>query len=138
VRLIPREGGRARDVTRDRAFERDPAWSPDGRYLLFSSDRTGIFNVYAFRVEDRTLWRVTNVVLGAFEPEVSPDGTQLALVTYGALGYDLSRMPFDAARFVPVSEVPVEALQRPPPAPLPPEEIYPVRPYGPLQTLRPP
>jgi WD40-like Beta Propeller Repeat/Omp85 superfamily domain len=137
VGLVSREGGPPRDVTHDRAFERDPAWSPDGRYLLFSSDRTGVFDVYAFRLEDRTLWQVTNVVFGAFEPEVSPDGAQLALVTYGPDGYDLSRMPFDPARFVAVGGAPAEAAQRPQPAPLPPEEVYPIRPYDPLPTLRP-
>ena len=137
VRLIARQGGQVRDVTRDRAFERDPAWSPDGKYLLFSSDRTGVFDVYAYRLEDRTLWRVTNVVFGAFEPEVSPDGGQLALVTYGPDGYDLSRMPYDPASFVAVDAAPPEAAHRPQPPPLPPQEVYPVRPYDPLPTLRP-
>ena len=136
VRLVARQGGALRDVTRDRAFERDPAWSPDGKYLLFSSDRTGVFNIHAFRLEDATLWRVTNVVLGAFEPEVSPDGAQLALVTYGPDGYDLSRMPFDPPSFVAVEGAP-QAARRPQPPPLPPEEIFPVRPYDPLPTLRP-
>ena len=137
VRLIAREGGGPSDVTSDRAFDRDPAWSPDGRYLLFSSDRSGVFDVYAFRLDDRTLWRATNVVLGAFEPEVSPDGAQLAMVTYGPRGYDLARMPFDPAAFVPAERAPAEAVERPQPSPLPPEEIYPVRPYDPLPTLRP-
>jgi len=135
VRVIDRDGGAIRDVTRDRAFDRDPSWSPDGRYLLFSSDRSGVFDVYAFRLEDGTLWRATNVVLGAFEPEVSPDGQQLALVTYGPGGYDVSRMPFDPATFVRVDAA--EAPARPPPAPIPPEEIYPVRRYDALPTLRP-
>jgi len=76
-------------------------------------------------------------VLGAFEPEVSPDGSQLALVTYGPGGYDLSRMPFDPASFVRVDGASAGAVPRPPPSPLPPEEIYPARPYDPLPTLRP-
>jgi Tol biopolymer transport system component len=136
LRIVPRTGGVPLDVTRDRAFDRDPAWSPDGRYLLFSSDRTGVFDIYAFRLDDGSLWRATNVVLGAFEPDVSPDGTQLALVTYSARGYDVARMPFDPARLVPVTSSEV-LPPRPPPAPLPPEEIYPVRPYRSWPTLRP-
>ena len=136
VRIVPRAGGEPVDVTRGRAFDRDPSWSPDGRWLLFSSDRTGVFDIYAFRLEDGTLWRATNVVLGAFEPEVSPDGTQLAVVTYSARGYDIARMPYDPHRFVRVAnDSPV--VPRPPVAALPPEEIYPVRRYDPLPTLRP-
>jgi len=137
VRVVARDGAALADATADRAFDRDPAWSPDGRYLMFSSDRTGIFDIYALRLSDRTLWQVTNVVLGAFEPEVSPDGAQLAFVTYGPDGYDLARIPFDPATFVPASRAASAAVPRPPPSRLPPEEIYPVRPYDPLPTLRP-
>ena len=86
MRIVARHGAALTDATADRAFDRDPAWSPDGKYLMFSSDRSGIFDIYALRLADRTLWQVTNVVLGAFEPEVSPDGTQLAFVTYGPGG----------------------------------------------------
>jgi WD40-like Beta Propeller Repeat/Omp85 superfamily domain len=137
VRIVSRAGGVPDDVTHGRALDRDPAWSPDGKYLLFSSDRSGVFDVYAFRLADRTLWRATNVVLGAFEPEVSPDGTQLVLVTYSARGYDVARTPFDPGRFVAVSADAPAVPARPPPAPLPPEDVYPVRPYNPLPTLRP-
>ena len=57
VRIVPRAGGVPLDVTRGRAFDRDPAWSPDGRYLLFSSDRSGVFDIYALRLDDGTLIR---------------------------------------------------------------------------------
>ena len=33
-------------ITHDRAVDVQPCWSADGRKLYFSSDRTGIFNVY--------------------------------------------------------------------------------------------
>ncbi|HWE26303.1 MAG TPA: BamA/TamA family outer membrane protein [Myxococcales bacterium] len=137
VRIVARSGGTPLDVTHDRAFDRDPTWSPDGRYLLFSSDRSGVFDIYAFRLDDQTLWRATNVVLGAFEPDVSPDGSQLALVTYSARGYDIARMPFDPAQLVAVDPGTPPSPSRPPPAALPPEEIYPVRPYNPFPTLLP-
>jgi Tol biopolymer transport system component len=136
VRIVPRAGGQPVDVTHGRAFDRDPSWSSDGRWLLFSSDRTGIFDIYAFRLEDRTLWRATNVVLGAFEPEVSPDGTQLALVTYSERGYDIARIAFEPERFVRVADD-APLIPRREPAPLPPDEIHPVRRYDPLPTLRP-
>jgi hypothetical protein len=46
-------------------------------------------------------------------------------------------MPFDPATFVRADALAAESPPRPLPAPLPPEEIYPVRPYDPLPTLRP-
>jgi Tol biopolymer transport system component len=134
VRIVSRDGKTLTDVTHDRALDRDPAWTPDGKWLLFASDRTGIYNVYAWRPGE--LRQVTNVVFGAFEPQPSPDGTQLALVTYSARGYDLGRMPLDESSWSAVTAPPV-AEQRPPPTPLPADEIYPARPYQAWPTLRP-
>ncbi len=134
LRIASRDGKEITDVTRDRALERDPAWTPDGKWLLFASDRTGIYDIYAWRPGE--LRQVTNVVYGAFEPQPSPDGTQLALVTYSARGYDLGRMPLDPSSWKAVSAPPI-AEERPPPTALPDEEVYPVRPYSPWKTLRP-
>ena len=135
LRLVGRDGVLT-DLTHDRAFHRDPAWSPDGRYLLFSSDRTGVYDLYAIRLDDGVLLRVTSVVLGAFEPAVSPDLTQIALVSYSSRGYDLARMPYAPWSWKEVEAPPISDA-RPPVTALPPEELYPVRDYNPLPTLRP-
>ena len=39
--LLPFEGGRARRITLGTAWDQDPRWSPDGRSLLYVSDRGG-------------------------------------------------------------------------------------------------
>jgi Tol biopolymer transport system component len=134
LRIVDRRSLDVSEVTHDRALERDPAWTADGQWLLFSSDRTGIYNVYAWRPGE--LRQVTNVVLGAFEPAPSPDGTELALVTYSARGYDVGRLRLDATSWRPVTGPPL-AQQRPQATPLQPEEVYPARPYSPWETLRP-
>jgi WD40-like Beta Propeller Repeat/Omp85 superfamily domain len=134
LELIGRDGEALEHATRGRAIARDPSFSPDGRYLLFASDRTGIYDVYALRLEDRALFRVTRMVTGAFEPEVSPDRSQLAFVTYSARGYDLARIPYAPAGW---SRVVEEPPSHAPLAPEPPAELYPVRAYDPLPTLRP-
>ena len=139
LRILPRDGGPIADVTHDRAIDRDPAWTADGQYLLFSSDRSGVYNIYAWRLSDGALLQVTNVVNGAFDPAPSPDGTQLALVTYSSRGYDLGRMallPESWKRLDEATEAPVADL-RPPVSELPPEEVYPVRAYAAWPTLRP-
>ena len=134
VRIVERSSLAVTDVTHDRALDRDPAWTRDGRWLLFSSDRTGIYNLFAWRPGE--VRQVTNVVLGAFEPEPSPDGTQLALVTYSGRGYDVGRIPLDPASWRPATDASV-AAERPPATVLAAEEIYPSRPYSPWATLRP-
>jgi hypothetical protein len=134
LRIVDRSSLAVSDVTHDRALDRDPAWTADGQWLLFSSDRTGIYNVFAWRPGE--LRQVTSVVLGAFEPAPSPDGTQLAVVTYSERGYDVGRLPLEVASWRPVRAPPV-AQQRPPPTALPAEEVYPAHPYSPWATLRP-
>lgn len=87
-------------ITADRAQDNSPEWSPDGRWLLFSSDRSGVFNLYAFDTESGQTRQVSNVLGGAFEPAISHDGERIAYVGYSSTGYDLWAMDFDPARFM--------------------------------------
>ncbi len=85
----------------DRAIEADPRFTPDGRFIVFASDRTGIYNIYAHEVDSGRLYQVTNVLGGAFQPDVSPDGARLVFVGFSSAGYDLYTMPFDSASWLP-------------------------------------
>jgi len=76
----------------DTSIDLSPCWSPDGKYLFFSSDRTGIYNIFAYSLLDKKLYQITNVLGGAFQPAISPDGTQLAFIEYHATGYELHLM----------------------------------------------
>ncbi len=95
------------EITRDRAVDSAPAWSPDGRWLLWESDRTGIPNIFAADVSGAgtgggapvPLLQVTNVLGGAFYPDVSPDGRWLYFAGYHADGFHLERVPFEPARW---------------------------------------
>jgi len=88
-----------RTVIRGPDLHLSPAWSPDGRWLLFSSDRTGITNLYAADLssEPAELRQITNVLTGAFQPEVSPDQQWIYFAGYHANGYAIERMPFSPA-----------------------------------------
>lgn len=63
--------------------DRDPAFSPAGDELLFISDVTGVFNVYALDLSSGVIEQVTNVRGGAFFPTINGDGS----VVYA--GYDV-------------------------------------------------
>jgi Tol biopolymer transport system component len=73
----------------DTSDDRDPAFSPDGTDLYFSSDRTGVFNLYRYTFETHRLSRVTNVAGGAFAPSVSPDNKKIAYAGYDSAGYGI-------------------------------------------------
>jgi Tol biopolymer transport system component len=101
VVLVDPATGASTPLVEDRAKDVEPAWSPGGEYVLFRSDRDGISNLYAFRLADRALLRVSNVLGGAFTPDVSPAGDRLAFSDYSARGYDLFSMPLDLAALPP-------------------------------------
>jgi Tol biopolymer transport system component len=82
-------------IFQDKSIDLSPCWSPDGQYLFFSSDRTGIYNIFAFSLHDKKLYQITNVLGGAFQPAISHDGTQLAFISYHATGYELHLMKMD-------------------------------------------
>lgn len=75
------------------ADERDGVWTPDGRSILYSSDRTGVFNVYLKDLESGEERQVTNVVGGAFVPSVTPDGREVVYAGYHATNYSIYRLP---------------------------------------------
>ncbi|MGM0444363.1 MAG: hypothetical protein ACQEQV_09265 [Fibrobacterota bacterium] len=66
---------------------RDPRFSDDGGHLYFSSDLSGIFNIYSISLGDGTVRRLTNVTSGAFSPDVNSRGTELTYAAYTADGY---------------------------------------------------
>jgi len=95
IHLYDLAAGTDRALTVDRATDVDPRFTPDGRYLLWSSDRTGIYDVYAYELGTGQLYQVTNVLSGAFQPAVSIDGKQLVYSGFTSDGFDLFTMPFD-------------------------------------------
>jgi TolB protein len=54
------DGGNPADLTPDPAGERNAAWSPDGAELIFASDRSGAFQLYAMRRDGSRLVRLTH------------------------------------------------------------------------------
>ncbi len=90
-------------VTSDHAVDASPVWSPDGRFVLFSSDRTGIFNIYAYEADTGKLFQVTNVVTGAFTPQLTADGKRLFFSHFHAGGYELAYTDTDVRLWLPVT-----------------------------------
>jgi tricorn protease len=45
-------GGKATRLTDDPAFDSSPVWSPDGKKIVFASDRTGVMDLYALEPDD--------------------------------------------------------------------------------------
>ena len=51
---VAASGGDPVPVTNDPYMDWNPVWSPDGRYLYFSSDRGGSMNLWRVRIDEKT------------------------------------------------------------------------------------
>jgi hypothetical protein len=109
IRILDGAGGPLQTIDGGGALCGSPAWTPDGRHLLFSWDRGGIFNIFAAETATGAVSRVTNVVSGAFSPAPSPDGGSLAFSGYSADGFDIHAMPLDREAWTPESPAPLQA-----------------------------
>jgi len=109
IYVYTRATGEIERITADRNMDISPSWSPDGRYIVFSSDRDNVFNVHVYDTQTKLVEQVSNVLGGAFEPMVSHDGTKVAYIGYSAYGYDLWVMQFDAEKWLPAMS-PISAL----------------------------
>jgi hypothetical protein len=73
------------------ADTRYASFTPDGTRVLFSSDTTGIFNLYALTLATGKVSQISNVLGGAFLATMDSSGTVL-YSAYTARGYKLYTM----------------------------------------------
>ena len=132
--LVDVESGEVRELLRDRARDLEPAFTPDGRQLVFRSDRDGVSEIYALRLEDGALSLLTRTLGGASQPDLAGDGRRLAFVSYSSRGYDLALAEVDLEA-APAAEPFVDTL--PPSQPSPPPVAGREGPYRPGGTLWP-
>ncbi len=71
--------GLAVNLTRSPGDDRAPSWSPDGREIVFHSNRAGGDDIYRIRTDSRDVTRIT-VTHRDWRPRWSPDG-RLVLFT---------------------------------------------------------
>jgi len=81
--LVPVAGGKARQLTSDKASDTQPTVSPDGKWVAFVSKRGDDkeSQVYVIAVDGGEARRVTNVPTGAGAPKWFPDSQKIAFVS---------------------------------------------------------
>lgn len=66
-------------ITKDPYNDRDPSWFPDGKKIVFTSDRTtagkpGTYNLFTYNYESQDIEYLTYSPDNYYSPECSPDG----------------------------------------------------------------
>jgi hypothetical protein len=81
-------------LTQDRYRDEDPDWSPDGKHIVFASDRTefgrdGFTNLYSMDLANRNLAALTHGKWNDQDARWSPDGSRIVFSSDRAGTYDL-------------------------------------------------
>ena len=69
--------GQSRNVTNHKSFNGDPTFSPDGKQIVFVSNRDANLEIYLINVDGTNLRRLTDNRANENHPSFSPDGTQI-------------------------------------------------------------
>jgi len=95
------DGSGRRNLTRDRASDRDPDWSPDGRRIVYASSPSRCrgfgcqTDLYAIGRDGRHRRRLTSTPQDELDPDWSPDGGRIAYTrSVEAGGVFRARSPF--------------------------------------------
>lgn len=102
--LVDLANGQVRALIAERVKNVEPSFSPDGREVIYRSDREGTSNIYVLAIDADAPdaappmpRRLTHVLGGAFAPALAPDGRTLAFADYQAGGYDIHLTEVDLA-----------------------------------------
>jgi Tol biopolymer transport system component len=80
VFVKPIQGGEARQLTFDRKTVQGLAWNPDGKHLVFASNRRDSFQIWSFSLVDGRLTSIPTNSSSATEPTVAPSGDSMVYV----------------------------------------------------------
>jgi dipeptidyl aminopeptidase/acylaminoacyl peptidase len=79
--IIGSDGQGLRRLTDEPAADRRAAWSPDGKWILFESARSGRIQIWRMTPDGSQPEQLTTIATGASQPVVSPDGKWLAFLS---------------------------------------------------------
>ena len=90
--------GTPRRLTRNGVFDGDPSWSPDGKFIVFESQRDGNSELYRLDVRTRKVKRLTNDPAFDGDPAWSPFGHGIAFTSTRTGNREVFLMRFDSSQ----------------------------------------
>ncbi len=100
IARVDTDGSNYRNIIANADDERNPDFASNGD-LIYSSDETGIFNLYRYDFNTGKKTQLTNVLGGAFMPSISGDGAIL-YSGYTSTGYKIFKItPEEQEKVIP-------------------------------------
>ena len=77
IYVVDADGGLARQLTTSTAYDFNPIWSNDGKYIAFATDRNANFDVYVVSVDGGVAKRITTNSASEMPLAFSPDDSMV-------------------------------------------------------------
>src|SRR3954463_14105155 len=107
---VPMSGGKATPLTRGMAMDAQPRFSPDGKRIVFVSDRGGAANLWIMSLDKKDTVQVTRERTQSFDsPEWTPDGKYIL----GSRGNNLMMYHVEGGSGVQIGAPPPGAAAQP-------------------------
>ena len=103
IHVLDLSSRQTRRLTTHRAIDTEGSWSPDGRYIYFTSDRSGGPQIYRVPASGGSPERVTFEGGYNARPRMSPDGERLAMVHLDRGNYRIAVMGMENKELLVVS-----------------------------------
>jgi Tol biopolymer transport system component len=87
------DGSTVARLTNDKAYDDQPALSPDGKSVVFVSNRDGNNELYVIGVNGTGLRRITDTAYPEIDPSFSPDGRWIIYTSMAEGDKDIVRIP---------------------------------------------
>jgi Tol biopolymer transport system component len=106
INIMSSNNGNLHRLTTSPLDDIDPAWSPDGTRIAFTSKRDGNSDIYVMAADGTSQVRLTNSPFDDFHPAWSPDGTKIAFVSTRDANNEIYVMNVDGSNPVRITDNP--------------------------------
>ena len=86
---LPAAGGIATALTDGMGDDRQPSWSPDGKFIIFQSYKDGNYHIWRINKDGSDLTQITFGLYDDREPQWSKDGSRIIFSSDRAGNYDI-------------------------------------------------
>jgi TolB protein len=98
IYLLDLIDGKLTRLTHNSAIDTEPTWGPDGKSLLFTSDRGGTPQIYQLTIATKSTRRLTFTGNYNGRPSLAPDGKTLTLVHRKSKVFHIASLDLETGR----------------------------------------
>lgn len=107
IYVMSPDGSDKRRLTKNKARDAAPAWSPDAREIAFVSGRAGNWELYRMTASGSGQTRLTTTTReDEFNPDWSPNGRSIAFESQRGKNSDIKRIDVRKRKIVPITSTP--------------------------------